>query len=149
MRLISPPRQLQADTKREGNFTASQTGSVCRRESTFCCLGSAAMSAFRPSGASRLFPQQRPQNNSDLVTNNLYPEFRTAENMHRCTSQMQPNPPETTHTNHSRQTGLSVSHSATRISTPPSPKGKSLFSKTLPLKLLDVLTLRAEEGVPR
>ena len=28
------------------------------------------------------FPQQRSQNKSQLVTNNLYPEFRTAENMH-------------------------------------------------------------------
>src|SRR5436309_5789388 len=37
---------------------------------------------FRLSGASRSFPQQRPEINPDLVTNNLYPEFRTAENMH-------------------------------------------------------------------
>ena len=27
------------------------------------------------------FPQQQPQNKSELVTNNLYPKFTTAENM--------------------------------------------------------------------
>jgi hypothetical protein len=34
------------------------------------------------SASARFFPQQRLQINPKLVTNNLYPEFTTAENMH-------------------------------------------------------------------
>jgi hypothetical protein len=50
--------------------------------------------------------------------------------------------PETTHTNHLLQTGVSALHSAARIS----PSSKSLFAKTLPLTLLDVRLCEPNKG---
>jgi len=75
-------------------FRIATTDLISRYTQNRCCGASPQMSEtgfsrqlphFRVSEMAALldfFPQQRSQNKSQLVTNNLYPKFVNAENVH-------------------------------------------------------------------
>jgi hypothetical protein len=73
------------------------------------------------------------------------PEFRDRRKCTQCTSQFSL---KRCTQNHSWQTGFSVLYEAPRVSPPPVLSGKSLFSKTLPLSLLDGGLCEPSKGYP-